>query len=69
MLNRLRCPREHEGRAEYRRAQVTANGPEPETTYVLAHWVFAGTGLTPAERFLATTLEPAPGTEGEPTHA
>jgi hypothetical protein len=26
------------------------------------------TGLTAAERWLAASLEPAPGTEGEPTH-
>ncbi|MFC8430689.1 replication initiator [Streptomyces sp. NPDC057253] len=57
-------------RAEWRRAQAstTANGPEPDTTYVLAHWVFAGTGLSSAEAWLAASLEPAPGTEGEPTH-
>ncbi|MFD9441010.1 replication initiator [Streptomyces sp. NPDC060006] len=40
-----------------------------ETTLVLAHWVYAGTGLTDAEAWLAETLAPAPGTEGEPTHA
>jgi hypothetical protein len=35
-------------RAEWRRAQAaitSTNSREPETTYVLAHWVFAGTGL------------------------
>jgi hypothetical protein len=33
-----------DARAEYRRAQTN---PHPEeTTYVLAHWSFAGTGLT-----------------------
>jgi hypothetical protein len=37
--------------------------------YVLAHWAFAGTGLSSAEAWLAASLEPAPGTEGEPTHA
>jgi hypothetical protein len=53
-------------RAEYRHAQTN---PHPEeTTYVLSHWTFAGTGLTPAESWLAASLEPAPGTEGEPTH-
>jgi hypothetical protein len=58
-------------RAEYRRAQAapTGNGPDPETTYVLAHWVFAGTGLSDTEAWLSASLEPAPGTEGEPTHA
>ncbi|TXS42099.1 replication initiation protein [Streptomyces sp. uw30] len=58
-----------DARAEWRRAQAMANNPEGEqgTTYVLAHWVFAGTGLTDAEAWLAASLEPAPGTEGEPT--
>ncbi len=57
-----------DARAEWRRAQAAvANGPEPETTYVLAHWAFAGTGLTDIEAWLAASLEPAPGTEGEPT--
>ncbi|NBM19784.1 replication initiator [Streptomyces sp. GC420] len=58
-------------RAEWRRAQAAAAAEhEPEhTTLVLAHWVFAGTGLAPAETWLAATLAPAPGTEGEPTHA
>jgi hypothetical protein len=55
-------------RAEYRRAQTAQNERPEETTYVLAHWVFAGTGLTPVECWLAASLEPAPGTEGEPTH-
>ncbi|WP_086793093.1 replication initiator [Streptomyces thermovulgaris] len=58
-----------DARAEWRRAQaappVTQDG---ETTLVLAHWVFAGTGLSDAEAWLAASLEPAPGTEGEPTH-
>ncbi|MDF3141027.1 MULTISPECIES: replication initiator [unclassified Streptomyces] len=55
-------------RAEWRRAQAAApNGPEHDTTYVLAHWVFAGTGLSDTEAWLAESLEPAPGTEGEPT--
>ncbi|MFI1481425.1 replication initiator [Streptomyces sp. NPDC020747] len=57
-------------RADWRREQVN---PAPqnaeETTLVLAHWVFAGTGLSSAEAWLTSTLEPAPGTEGEPTHA
>ncbi|MEU6217203.1 replication initiator [Streptomyces sp. NPDC047022] len=58
-----------DARAAWRRAQIAAaNGPEPDTTYVLAHWVFAGTGLSDTEAWLAASLEPAPGTEGEPTH-
>ncbi|MEV0206915.1 replication initiator [Streptomyces sp. NPDC050788] len=57
-------------RAEWRRAQAAAaTETTPETTLVLAHWVFAGTGLSSAEAWLAASLEPAPGTEGEPTHA
>jgi hypothetical protein len=37
-----------DARAEWRRAQAAAAAPERETgtTYVLAHWVFAGTGLS-----------------------
>ncbi|MFG2467715.1 replication initiator [Streptomyces canus] len=56
-------------RADWRRAQVAPVGEtEPrETTFVLSHWVFAGTGLSRAEAWLSTSLEPAPGTEGEPT--
>ncbi|MFJ2732264.1 replication initiator [Streptomyces sp. NPDC087317] len=58
-----------DARAEWRRAQAaTDSQTEPDTTLVLAHWVFTGTGLTDAEAWLAETLEPAPGTEGEPTH-
>ncbi|WP_369235517.1 replication initiator [Streptomyces sp. R21] len=59
-------------RAEWRRAQATAattTEHETDTTYVLSHWAFAGTGLSSAEAWLAASLEPAPGTEGEPTHA
>ncbi|MBY8885018.1 replication initiation protein [Streptomyces sp. PTM05] len=63
-------------RAQWRRLQaalahddLAALAPEEdETTLVLAHWTFAGTGLTPAEEWLAASLTPAPGTEGEPTH-
>ncbi|WP_446458945.1 replication initiator [Streptomyces rochei] len=60
-----------DARAEWRRAQAAATTSDngPETTYVLAHWVFAGTGLSDAEAWLAASIEPAPGTEGEPTHA
>jgi hypothetical protein len=61
-------------RADYRRAQaLTALGLDPQehqgdTVLVVSHWVFAGTGLTPGEAWLAASLEPARGTEGEPTH-
>ncbi|MEV7979724.1 replication initiator [Streptomyces sp. NPDC086519] len=59
-----------DARAEWRRAQAVtaAANSQPDTTYVLAHWVFAGTGLSAAETWLAASLEPALGTEGEPTH-
>ncbi|MDG9726311.1 replication initiator [Streptomyces sp. DH41] len=58
-------------RAEYRRAQAAAatETDRETTTLVLAHWIYAGTGLTDAEAWLTETLQPAPGTEGEPTHA
>ncbi|MEU4681541.1 replication initiator [Streptomyces xinghaiensis] len=67
-----------DARADWRRAQALAalpddrgpadDGQDEETTYVLSHWIFAGTGLTPAEEWLSASLTPAPGTEGEPTH-
>ncbi|MFG2578326.1 replication initiator [Streptomyces malaysiensis] len=57
-----------DARAAWRRAQAAETGPD-ETTLVLAHWTYAGTGLTPAEEWLTATITPAPGTEGEPTHA
>ncbi|MEU2307015.1 replication initiator [Streptomyces misionensis] len=57
-----------DARAEWRRAQSDPVMPQgSDTTLVLAHWVFAGTGLSAAESWLAASLEPAPGTEGEPT--
>ncbi|WP_435278983.1 replication initiator [Streptomyces sp. 1222.5] len=57
-----------DARADWRRAQAAPPVPQGgETTLVLAHWVFAGTGLSRAEAWLAASLEPAPGTEGEPT--
>ncbi|MET7476861.1 replication initiator [Streptomyces sp. NPDC005648] len=57
-----------DARAEWRRAQTAAaTDRQPETTYVLAHWVFAGAGLSSAEAWLSASLEPAPGLEGEPT--
>ncbi|WP_142218016.1 replication initiator [Streptomyces sp. SLBN-118] len=66
-------------RAEWRRAQALAALPEElrsieadqdeETTYVVAHWAFAGIGLTRGEEWLSASLAPALGTEGEPTHA
>ncbi|WP_443078679.1 replication initiator [Streptomyces sp. SS162] len=70
-----------DARAAWRRAQAVTSLPDgrrpagddpdgqEETTYVLAHWAYAGTGLSPTEEWLAASLAPAPGTEGEPTHA
>ncbi|MFG2325685.1 replication initiator [Streptomyces sp. NPDC048568] len=55
-------------RADWRRAQTAPPVPQDgDSTLVLAHWVFAGTGLSAAESWLAASLEPAIGTEGEPT--
>ncbi|MFF3451522.1 replication initiator [Streptomyces sp. NPDC002667] len=57
-----------DARAEWRRAQAAEiTEDEPDTTLVLSHWVFAGIGLSAAEAWLAASLEPALGTEGEPT--
>ncbi|MDT0341918.1 replication initiation protein [Streptomyces sp. DSM 44938] len=55
-----------DARAQWRRQQAGEHGPE-ETTLVVAHWAYAGTGLTAAEEWLSASLAPAPGTEGEPT--
>ncbi|MGW4440146.1 replication initiator [Streptomyces sp. NPDC004596] len=41
--------------------------PDPDTVLVLSHWRFAGTGLTTAESWLATTREPSSGAEGDAT--
>ncbi|MFI6289559.1 replication initiator [Streptomyces sp. NPDC051018] len=59
-------------RTEWQRLRAAlARGEDPAaptpTTLVLSHWAFAGTGLTGAEEWLAASLEPAPGTEGDPT--
>jgi hypothetical protein len=55
-------------RAEWRRAQAAAGTEgDTDTTLVLSHWVFAGTGLSAVEAWLAESLEPAPGTKGERT--
>jgi hypothetical protein len=54
-----------QARAEWRRLQVAitrgetpppTNGPQDETTLVLAHWAYAGTGLNPTEQWLSTSL-------------
>ncbi len=66
-----------DARAAWRREQAmaVADGHDrypadqaEESTLVLAHWHFAGVGLTPGERWLTEAATPAPGTEGEPTH-
>ncbi|MEO3755170.1 replication initiator [Streptomyces sp. B6B3] len=59
-----------DARAEWRRVQAGETNQPGETTLVLAHWAYAGTGLSPAEQWLSASLAPAPGTpgtEGEPT--
>ncbi|CAL9506530.1 hypothetical protein SUDANB105_03523 [Streptomyces sp. enrichment culture] len=57
-----------DARADWRRAQSAPPGSRSDqTTLVLSHWVFAGTGLSAGETWLAASLEPALGTEGEPT--
>ncbi|MGY5132587.1 replication initiator [Streptomyces nigrescens] len=71
-----------QARAEWRRLQAAiARGdtsPQPhdqedehdETTLVLAHWTYTGTGLTPAEEWLSASLaapESAPASEGMAT--
>ena len=63
-----------DARTAWRRAQTLErlHGPDApateETTLVLAHWTFAGLGLTPGESWLAAAVQAAPGTEGEVTH-
>ncbi|MCQ4207822.1 replication initiator [Streptomyces longispororuber] len=57
-----------DARADWRRAQApTLVDDETDTTLVISHWVFAGTGLSAAEAWLSASVAPAPGTEGEPT--
>ncbi|MEV7772821.1 replication initiator [Kitasatospora sp. NPDC086791] len=64
-----------DARTAWRRAQTLErlHGPDAQaaddTTLVVAHWVFAGLGLTRGEAWLTQALQPAPGTEGEPTNA
>ncbi|MGW3824529.1 replication initiator, partial [Streptomyces sp. NPDC005071] len=65
-------------RAEWRRLQaaiahgdenpVPADPDSDDTTLVLAHWTFAGTGLTRGEEWLAASITPD-STEGEQSHA
>ncbi|MGW2818614.1 replication initiator [Streptomyces sp. NPDC001415] len=63
-----------QARADWRRVQATnahaGTGPAldaDETTLVLAHWAFAGTGLTRGEEWLAASITPE-STEGEYDH-
>ncbi|MEE1942297.1 replication initiator [Streptomyces sp. TRM 70361] len=65
-----------QARAEWQRLQAAlARGEDPatepaETTLVLAHWAFAGTGLTSGEQWLTDALTPdTTSTEGETAHA
>ena len=66
-------------RAEWRRLQAAiargdntgpaiANPGTEDTTLVLAHWTFAGIGLSRGEEWLASAFAPDD-TEGEPVHA
>jgi hypothetical protein len=64
-----------QARAEWRRLQaaiargdqaVPAEPQDEDTTLVLAHWTFAGTGLGRAEEWLAASLTPDT-TEGDCT--
>ncbi|MEH0519405.1 replication initiation protein [Streptomyces stelliscabiei] len=49
-----------------RAAQAGHPLPDPDTVLVLSHWRFAGTGLTAAETWFATSRRPAvPDTEGD----
>ncbi|WP_329395346.1 replication initiation protein [Streptomyces lydicus] len=64
-----------DARTQWRRLQAAIarddQAPEPtddETILVLAHWTFAGTGLTRGEEWLAAAFTPD-NTEGETTHA
>jgi len=46
-----------QARADYRRARQAAALPyDPDTTLVVAHWRYAGSGFTPGESALAATL-------------
>ena len=46
-----------DARTEWRRAQAAAlHGRDSDTTYVLAHWVYAGTGLSVAEAWLSSSI-------------
>ncbi|WP_344625985.1 replication initiator [Kitasatospora arboriphila] len=60
-------------RTAWRRAQTLQllHGPDApvadDSTLVLAHWTYAGNGLNRGESWLAAAVQPAPGTEGEPT--
>ncbi|WP_445408403.1 replication initiator [Streptomyces albidoflavus] len=61
-----------QARAEWRRLQAAiargddAHAPAP-ATLVLAHWAYAGSGLTKGERWLTDVLH-TDRTEGDPTH-
>ncbi|GAA2622940.1 hypothetical protein GCM10009863_41450 [Streptomyces axinellae] len=63
-------------RAEWRRLQaaiargedthpVDTDSPDEQTTLILAHWTYAGTGLTPTEQWLSASLADSPTTAPE----
>ena len=61
-----------QARAEWRRLQAATQHPDEhdETTLVLSHFTYAGTGLTTGEQWLTTALTPSnPRTEGDTARA
>ncbi|MDT0308821.1 replication initiation protein [Streptomyces sp. DSM 44917] len=48
-----------DARTDWRRTQNGEPHHPEETTLVLAHWAYAGSGLAPAEAWLSATLAPA----------
>ncbi|KUN11092.1 hypothetical protein AQI96_21525 [Streptomyces canus] len=45
-------------RLRERAAEAGHPRPDPDTVLVISHWRFAGTGLTAAESWLATSRRP-----------
>jgi hypothetical protein len=58
----------NEALARERAAEAGHPLPDPDTVLVLSHWVFAGTGLTAAETWLATSRNSTTSPEGDPIH-
>ncbi|CAL9529628.1 hypothetical protein SUDANB6_04029 [Streptomyces sp. enrichment culture] len=53
-----------QARTDYQNAlnTPTGSGPEEESTLVISHWTYAGTGLTPDLERLTALITPPPGT-------